>query len=55
MSRVAYYKNLVEKDITHGYHEEPRASHDDGQNHLNFKQNRRELEKAVDEYIETMN
>jgi hypothetical protein len=51
MSRIAHYKYKVEKAITHGHHEEPKASHDDGVYYTEFCENRKELEKAVDEYL----
>ena len=54
MSRIAYYKHEVEKSITHGYHDELMATHDGGIHHLKFVENKKELEKAVDEYLKIL-
>ena len=54
ISRIAYYQNLVEEGIKHGYHDEARAAHEEGVHHNNFNLNRGELEKAVQEWFQIM-
>ena len=54
MSRISFYKHEVEKAITHGYHDESMASYDGGVHHQKFCKDKKELEKAVDEYLNIM-
>lgn len=51
---MAYYKSKIDKQIIHGYHEEERATHNDGVHHKEFLVNRERLEVVVDEYITAM-
>ncbi len=51
---MAYYKSLIDKQIIHGYHDEERATHNDGVHHREFLANREKLEAAVNEYITAM-
>ena len=47
--KLAYYRNKVSSDIQFGYHDEKRATHNDGLHHKRYLENRKELEKAVKE------
>lgn len=33
---IAYYKNEIEKQIVHGYHDESKCLHENGKYHLEF-------------------
>lgn len=48
---MAYYRAIIDEQIVHGYHDEFRATHNDGKHHREFCETRDKLEAAVNEYI----
>ena len=46
-AKLAYYRNLVHTDIQFGYHDEKRATHNEGIHHKNYLEHRKGLEQAV--------
>ena len=51
---MAYYRNLIDSSIVHGYHEEHRAQHSNGIHYQQFLRDKQYLENAVSEYIRAM-
>jgi hypothetical protein len=54
LCEMAYYKNLIEEQIVHGYHIESRARHENGIHHKEFIKNKEKLEVSVFEYLRIM-
>ena len=46
-AKIAFYRNQVKTDIQFGYHDEKRATHNEGRHFKEFKENRLKLEEAV--------
>ena len=51
---MAYFKSKIDKQIIHGYHDEERATHNDGVHHKEFQENYARLDAVVNEYVTAM-
>ena len=52
LADIAYHRSKMVQQITHGYHEEARATHNDGVHHQEYLETKVKLQKAVDELFD---